>query len=207
MAATLLCASIVPAVAGVLPFAIAQEEEASLGEEETLADSIVSNVLDDQNVAVVDQDNTAEQDAANLDLQDQIGTQEEELAQDATNTNVDSDVLKGEQSPLTEPPTRPEEPPRPPTPPPDDDGLPTPPVEPPVENGKIAFSGLGNDNRGEIYVMNADGSDRTRLTNNFVNDFDPSWSPDGTKIAFIRDTDGSGSNWEIYVMNADDGSG
>jgi len=55
----------------------------------------------------------------------------------------------------------------------------------------------------EIYVMNADGSHVTRLTDNTAFDTDPSWSPDGTKIAFTSDRD---DNVEIYVMNAD-GSG
>jgi hypothetical protein len=45
---------------------IAQEEEASLGED-SLADGIVSDGLNDHNV--VDQGNTAEQDAAILSIQ------------------------------------------------------------------------------------------------------------------------------------------
>ena len=32
----------------------------------------------------------------------------------------------------------------------------------------------------------------------------PTWSPDGTKIAFVTDRDRQG---EIYVMNSADGSG
>ena len=52
--------------------------------------------------------------------------------------------------------------------------------------------------------MNAqDGSNQTRLTMNPAFDFDPSWSPDGTKLAFTSDRDG---NTEVYVMNAQDGS-
>jgi Tol biopolymer transport system component len=71
------------------------------------------------------------------------------------------------------------------------------------ENGKIAFSSTRDVNNQEIYVMNADGSDVTRLTNDASRDSDPSWSPDGEKITFQTTRDG---NNEIYVMNAD-GSG
>src|SRR5919112_4947129 len=64
----------------------------------------------------------------------------------------------------------------------------------PGENGKIAF--MSNY---EIYVMNADGTGQTRLTNNDAYDYDPSWSPDGEKITFTSTRDGGG----LYVMNAD----
>jgi Tol biopolymer transport system component len=48
--------------------------------------------------------------------------------------------------------------------------------------------------------MNADGSARTQLTTDPAEDFDPVWSPDGSKIAFRSHRDG---NEEVYVMNAD----
>jgi Tol biopolymer transport system component len=74
----------------------------------------------------------------------------------------------------------------------------------PGPNGQIAFAkGSGMDpDTDEIYVMNADGSEQTQLTDNDVSDLYPSWSPDGEKIAFASERDGGG----IYVMNADDGS-
>jgi Tol biopolymer transport system component len=62
----------------------------------------------------------------------------------------------------------------------------------------IAFASHrdGND---EIYRMNADGSGQTRLTNNPASDFEPAWSPDGTKIVFVTNRDG---DEEIYAMGA-----
>ena len=48
---------------------------------------------------------------------------------------------------------------------------------------KIVFRSIINGNR-EIYVINADGTKQTRLTNNPAMDTDPVWSPDEQKIAF-----------------------
>jgi TolB protein len=40
------------------------------------------------------------------------------------------------------------------------------------------------DGNPEIYIMNADGSNQTRITNNPAGDSSPAWSPDGSMIAF-----------------------
>ena len=53
----------------------------------------------------------------------------------------------------------------------------------------------------EIYVINADGTGLRRLTRNAVFDGNPVWSPDGRRIAFVRDRDRQTAN--IFVMNAD----
>ncbi len=71
----------------------------------------------------------------------------------------------------------------------------------PGENGKIAFMNV-RDGNAEVYVMNADGSGQTNISNNPSADSAPSWSPDGTKIAFVSNRDRN--NGEIYVMNADE---
>ena len=63
----------------------------------------------------------------------------------------------------------------------------------------IVFTSYRNGNM-DIYVMNSDGSNETRLTNNPAWDGCLSWSPDGKKIAFASYRDG---NDEIYVMNLD----
>src|SRR5207244_7691770 len=64
-------------------------------------------------------------------------------------------------------------------------------------NGKIAFY---NDNGGDIYVVNPDGSGLTPLTSGSGIDVSPAWSADGQKIAFSSNRAG---NYDIYVMNAD----
>ena len=51
--------------------------------------------------------------------------------------------------------------------------------------------------------MAIDGSDVRRLTNNPADDVEPSYSPNGTRIAFRSDRSG---NSQIYTMNPD-GSG
>jgi TolB protein len=62
---------------------------------------------------------------------------------------------------------------------------------------------------GEIYVMDADGRNQTRLTHERGNDVSPAWSPDGTRIAFASDRNFPSQfgveNDEIYSV-APDGS-
>ncbi len=58
----------------------------------------------------------------------------------------------------------------------------------------------------EIYVMNADGSRKRNLTRR-AHDDNPTWSPDGRRIAFLRATGSYRHHrYHLYVMNAD-GSG
>jgi len=77
------------------------------------------------------------------------------------------------------------------------------PSAPQTMSEKIVFSSTRLGSQQDIYVMNPDGSNQTRLTNTREFEIDPDWSPDGTKIAFARQVEYA---YEIFVMNAD-GSG
>jgi Tol biopolymer transport system component len=68
------------------------------------------------------------------------------------------------------------------------------------DGGQIAFES-DHDGDMEIYVMNTDGSDVRRLTDNAIHDEGPVWSPDGKRITFTsgpEDLEG-----DIWVMDAD----
>src|SRR4051795_4698964 len=76
------------------------------------------------------------------------------------------------------------------------------------DGSKIVFRGdtdlVDHSGDEELYVMDADGTDIVRLTDNAVFDSAPAFSPDGTKLAFesARDS-GDPLKLDIYVMNAD----
>ncbi|MBI1880644.1 MAG: PD40 domain-containing protein [Chloroflexi bacterium] len=83
------------------------------------------------------------------------------------------------------------------------------------DGSKIAAS-YRQDDHWELHVLNADGSGDVRLTEtsyltwvqqelngelpHSYNNAAPTWSPDGSQIAFLTDRPGQ---WEIWVMNAD----
>ena len=50
----------------------------------------------------------------------------------------------------------------------------------------------------EIFTVRPNGTGLKRLTDNLVEEWGPTWSPDGTKIVFSSHRDGNG---EIYVMD------
>jgi Tol biopolymer transport system component len=72
----------------------------------------------------------------------------------------------------------------------------------PGKNGRIAFASLRDGNY-ELYAMQADATDVTRLTRNPAADIHPAWSPGGRHLAFTSDRSGSP---DIHVLTSD-GSG
>jgi Tol biopolymer transport system component len=76
---------------------------------------------------------------------------------------------------------------------------------------RIAFTGpgaLNEDNSGglgDVYVMDADGTNRTNLTDtpNFL-EYRPSWAPSGTQLVFVRELPGQiiSEQQDIFVIDA-----
>jgi dipeptidyl aminopeptidase/acylaminoacyl peptidase len=86
-------------------------------------------------------------------------------------------------------------------------GLSEPPVQEsqaafPGTNGKIAFVRQVDPGWGEIFVMNLDGSNQVRISNDPGFDESPAWSADGSKLAFSRRPRGGGPA-DIWIMDAD----
>src|SRR5262249_40209014 len=55
----------------------------------------------------------------------------------------------------------------------------------------------------EIFVSNADGSNARMLTNDTIRKMEPSWSPDSSKIIFIKSTAEVPRKTSLFLLNAD----
>lgn len=67
----------------------------------------------------------------------------------------------------------------------------------------IAFDSDRDGNR-EIYVMDSNGENLVKITNDPADDWNPDWSPDGSQIAFVsKRNNEQGAERSIYIMNAD----
>jgi Tol biopolymer transport system component len=77
-------------------------------------------------------------------------------------------------------------------------------------NGKgIAFSAQGGraGKRSGVWIMDADGRHRRPLAATRLYDSRPSWSPDGTKIAYVNVSPlGNSNGLQIYVVKTSGGS-
>lgn len=50
----------------------------------------------------------------------------------------------------------------------------------------------------DIFLMNADGTNITNLINDALEDYSPTWSPDGNWLAFTR---GNAENYDVWIIN------
>ncbi|MDE0687550.1 MAG: hypothetical protein OXI61_05225 [Candidatus Poribacteria bacterium] len=67
------------------------------------------------------------------------------------------------------------------------------------KTAKIAFWADREGTR-DIYLMNPDGSQQTKITHHRAQDITPIWFPTGEKILFTSDRDGV---WDLYLMDPD----
>jgi len=67
----------------------------------------------------------------------------------------------------------------------------------------IAYERTGAEGPTHIWLMSRDGRNPRQLTFGTGYDYTPTWSPDGTKLAFTSDRDG---NSEIYTVRVADGA-
>lgn len=68
------------------------------------------------------------------------------------------------------------------------------------DGSQIAYVHSHGYKSADIYLLNADGSGRLRLTDNEARDLLPAWSPDGGRVAYVSDVT---EDYEIWVMKAD----
>ncbi|HET9441454.1 MAG TPA: hypothetical protein VFO52_14860 [Longimicrobiales bacterium] len=72
---------------------------------------------------------------------------------------------------------------------------------------RLLGQGLVRPSKLDIYVMNADGSNKRQLTNNGAANFAPFFHPNGRQIIFSSNMhDPRGRNFDLYLINVD-GSG
>lgn len=75
----------------------------------------------------------------------------------------------------------------------------------PGANGKIVFesdrkTSTNPEGDTEIFTINPNGTGLAQLTRNAADDYYPSWSADGLKIAFVSER--NGTDFEVYRMSA-----
>jgi len=71
--------------------------------------------------------------------------------------------------------------------------------EPGTAASRIAFSMPAGDGTKDLYVVDSDGENLHRITNDHGLDLGPAWSPSGDRIAFTSQR--GNENWRIYQLD------
>jgi Tol biopolymer transport system component len=78
-----------------------------------------------------------------------------------------------------------------------------------ADGRKIVYVSSAADGKGDIWMMNADGSGKERITRrDETYDYFPSWSPDGRQVVFCsnrRDKYADRGEWGLYLVDIGDG--
>ena len=68
------------------------------------------------------------------------------------------------------------------------------------EGTELAFTAIGNSGFSDLYTYSLDSKQLQRLTNDTYDDRDPSWSPDGSTIAFSSDRSSLGKDGAYNIF-------
>lgn len=60
-----------------------------------------------------------------------------------------------------------------------------------------------NDGSSQIHIRRVDGSGEIALTDNTWANINPSWSPDGSRVAFLSEVDGTYGKYSLYIIGRD----
>ena len=72
------------------------------------------------------------------------------------------------------------------------------------DGSRIAFASYRDGGYMSLYVMNADGTNQRKLTDNLSDHWQPAWSPDSQYIAFSSNSPSPGDNpYSIYIIHVD----